>query len=38
MTYYIDLEDYKRGTVVMQDYVTELSSGGASEMASAFLT
>ncbi|XP_065907785.1 protein mono-ADP-ribosyltransferase PARP4-like isoform X2 [Dysidea avara] len=38
VTYYIDLEDYKRGTDVMQDYVTELSSGGASEMASAFLT
>ena len=38
VTYYVDLEDYERGTDVMQDYVTELSSEGASEMASAFLT
>jgi len=38
VTYYVDLEDYKRGTDVMQDYVSELSSEGASEMASEFLT
>jgi len=38
VTYYVDLEDYKKGTSVMQEYVSELSSEGANEMASAFLT
>ena len=34
MTYYIDLEEYDKGRAVVEDYVSELSSQGASEIAS----
>ena len=36
MTYYVDLEEYDKGRAVVEDYVIELSSEGASEMASVF--
>ena len=34
VTYYVDIEEYDKGRAVVEDYVSELSSEGASEMAS----
>ena len=36
MTYYVDLEEYDKGRAIVEDYVCELLSEGASEMASVF--
>jgi len=33
VTYYVDLEEYDKGRAVVEDYISELSSEGASEMA-----
>ena len=38
VTYYVDNEEYDKGRAVVEEYVSELSSEGASEMASTFKT
>jgi len=37
VTYYVDLEEYKKGLEVVHEYVDELKSEGATEMASSVL-